>query len=253
MRMSSGASVAYEKPRSGRSICIEETPRSSSTASARTPLAASCESTIAKSPRRKRASTPEAALNRSKYGFTVGSRSMATSFPLPSRSRASRRACPPAPKVASTTVSPGRTARSSRTSSASTGTCGSAPLLCKTFGNIVHPPFDGLEVLRPGRPVPDLQVVVDADDHDFPLESAPARRAWAARARGPACRARRRRRPRRRSAAARASRARTGRDRRAAPRPRRPACARIHVEIRVDPLPDHDRRPRARREIAPAT
>ena len=34
MRMSSGASVAYEKPRSGRSICMLETPRSKRIASA---------------------------------------------------------------------------------------------------------------------------------------------------------------------------------------------------------------------------
>src|SRR5262249_44618672 len=100
---------------------------------------------------------------------------MATSFPLPSRPRASRRACPPAPKVASTTVSPGSTARSSQTSSASTGTCASAPLLCKTFGNIVHPPFDGVEVLGPGVAVPDLEVVVDTDDDDLALEPRPRR------------------------------------------------------------------------------
>ena len=42
MRMSSGASTEYEKPRSGRSSCIDETPRSSRIASARTPLSASC-------------------------------------------------------------------------------------------------------------------------------------------------------------------------------------------------------------------
>src|SRR5690348_13947121 len=98
---------------------------------------------------------------------------MATSFPFPCRPRASRRACPPAPKVASTTVSPGSTARRSHTSSASTGTCGSAPLLCKTFGNIVHPPFDGVEVLRPGVAVPDLEVIVYAHDHDLALEPCP--------------------------------------------------------------------------------
>src|SRR5438067_1424019 len=50
MRMSSGASTAYENPRSGRSICIDETPRSIRIASARTPLSASCSRTTAKSP-----------------------------------------------------------------------------------------------------------------------------------------------------------------------------------------------------------
>ena len=42
--MSSGASTAYEKPRSGRSSCIDETPRSSRITSACTPFAASCSS-----------------------------------------------------------------------------------------------------------------------------------------------------------------------------------------------------------------
>jgi hypothetical protein len=58
MRMSSGASAAYEKPRSGRSICMLDTPKSRSTASAWTSLSASCPSTTAKSPRKSRAWTP---------------------------------------------------------------------------------------------------------------------------------------------------------------------------------------------------
>ena len=53
---------------------------------------------------------------------TVGSRSIAMSLPRPRRSAASSAACPPAPKVASTTVCPGSTARLSRTSCARTGT-----------------------------------------------------------------------------------------------------------------------------------
>ena len=81
--MSSGASVAYEKPRSGRSICIDETPMSSRIASALMSFAASWLRTIAKSPRRKRTSTPALALKRSKCGLTLGSRSIATSLPLP--------------------------------------------------------------------------------------------------------------------------------------------------------------------------
>src|SRR5438309_167562 len=40
MRMSRGASAEYENPRSGLSICIEETPRSSRIASASTPFCA---------------------------------------------------------------------------------------------------------------------------------------------------------------------------------------------------------------------
>ena len=80
--MSSGASVAYEKPRSGRSSCMLETPRSSRIASARTPFSASWVSTIEKSPRRKRADTPVVRRKRSKYGRTVGSRSIAITLPV---------------------------------------------------------------------------------------------------------------------------------------------------------------------------
>ena len=87
--MSSGASVAYENPRSGRSSCIEETPRSSRIASARTPFSASCGRTTPKSPRRRRACTPLPRSRRSKYVRTVGSRSTAISFPEPWRSATS--------------------------------------------------------------------------------------------------------------------------------------------------------------------
>src|SRR5436190_10528788 len=91
------------------------------------------------------------------------------SFPLPRRSAARIVACPPAPKVASTTVSPGRTARHSRTSSARTGTW-SASLGCKTFGNILSTPFDLGELALPGSAVPDLEVVVDPGDDDVAAE-----------------------------------------------------------------------------------
>src|SRR6188474_3296671 len=105
---------------------------------------------------------------RSKYGRTVGSRSIATSFPRPWRSAASSREWPPAPKVASTTTSPGWTSSSPRTSSASTGTW-SAASVRKTFGNISRAPFDRAQLGRPGRAVPDLDVVVHpCDDHVLP-------------------------------------------------------------------------------------
>src|SRR3954449_8491788 len=165
MRMSRGASVAYENPRSGRSICIDETPRSSRIASASTPFPASCSSTTAKSPRRSRVCTPARFSKRWKYSRAPGSRSIATSLPLPRRSAASRAAWPPAPKVASTTVSPGRTARLSRTSSARTGTW-SVALGCKTFGNMLRTPFDLGELASPRGAIPDLEVVVDARDDD---------------------------------------------------------------------------------------
>src|SRR5438105_1345595 len=91
------------------------------------------------------------------------------SLPLPRRSAARNEACPPAPKVASTTVSPGLTARSSRTSSARTGTW-SVALVCKAFGNILRTPFDFGQLLAPRGAVPDLEPVVDACDDDFPTE-----------------------------------------------------------------------------------
>src|SRR3954469_17211783 len=169
MRMSSGASAAYEKPRSGRSSCIEETPRSSRIASARTPFSASCGRTTPKSPRRSRVFTVVCFVSCSKYVRAVGSRSIAISFPLPRRSAARMVACPPAPKVASTTVSPGRTASDSRTSSARTGTW-SASLGCKTFGNILSTPFDLGELALPGGAVPDLEVVVDPGHDDVAAE-----------------------------------------------------------------------------------
>src|ERR671923_629738 len=166
MRMSSGASTAYEKPRSGRSICIDETPRSRRTASASTPFCASCSSTVAKSPRRKRVWTAARFSKALKYSRAAGSRSIAMSLPRPLKSAASRAAWPPAPKVASTTVCAGCTARSSRTSSARTGTW-SVALGCKTFGNILRTPFDLCQLLAPGGTVPDLEPVVDAGDNHF--------------------------------------------------------------------------------------
>src|SRR5512133_387554 len=169
MRMSSGASAVYEKPRSGRSICIDETPRSSRIASASTPFCASCSRTTAKSPRRKRVCARVRFARRSKYARAPGSRSIAISLPRSLRSAASSEACPPAPKVASTTVSPGCTASSSRTSSGRTGTW-SVALVCKAFGNILRTPFDFGQFLAPGGAVPDLEVVVDTGDDDFPAQ-----------------------------------------------------------------------------------
>src|SRR5918911_587799 len=79
-------------------------------------------------------------------------------------------ACPPAPNVASTTVCPGWTARSSRTSSARTATW-SVPLGCKAFGNILRTPFDRGHLAPPQLAVPDLEVVADAGDDDLAPEA----------------------------------------------------------------------------------
>src|SRR5690349_21077573 len=159
MRMSSGASTAYEKPRSGRSSCIDETPRSSSTTSARTPFAASCSSVAENSPCRSRAFTAVPRRKRSKKGATVGSRSIAISFPDPCRREARRDEWPPAPNVASTTVSPGLGASVATTSSARTGTWSDS--VGKTLGNIFRAPFDLVQPLTPLGSIPDLEVVVD--------------------------------------------------------------------------------------------
>src|SRR5512134_1510918 len=86
--------------------------------------------------------------------------------PCPARSAASTAAWPPAPNVASTTVSPGSTARSSRTSSARTGTW-SAVSCCKAFRNNVRPPFDIFKLDAPGVPVPHLEVVAGAGHDDL--------------------------------------------------------------------------------------
>src|SRR3954452_5546773 len=165
MRMSSGASTAYEKPRSGRSSCIDETPRSSRTTSARTPFSARCCRTFENSPWWSRAFTPVSRRKRSKNGATVGSRSIAISFPSPRSLPARSVAWPPAPKVASTTVSPGRGSSRLTTSSARTGTWSCS--VGKTLGNIFRAPFHLVQLLAPPRPVPDLQVVVDACNGDL--------------------------------------------------------------------------------------
>src|SRR5437588_11570425 len=146
-----------------------ETPRSSRIASAFIPFAASCPSTVANSPRRNRAETPVRRRNRSKYVRAAGSRSIAISLPSPRKSAANSSAWPPAPKVPSITVSPASTARSSRTSSARTGIW-SVAFGCKAFGNMLRPPFDFLDLRLPRRSIPDLEVVVDAGDHDLPTQ-----------------------------------------------------------------------------------
>src|SRR6476646_12046841 len=141
-----------------------ETPRSSRTASARTPFSASWSRMIEKSPRRKRVFTPAVRRKRSKYGRTDGSRSIAITLPSPFRSRTSSDAWPPAPKVPSTNVCPGSSASSSRTSSARTGTW-SVVLGCKTFGNMLCTFHDLLQLGTPGGAIPDLDAPAHAD-HD---------------------------------------------------------------------------------------
>src|SRR2546423_4466182 len=171
MRMSSAASAAYEKPRSGRSSCIDETPRSRRIASAWTPFDASCSSTCENSPCSNRTLAGVERRSRSKYGATVGSRSIAISLPSPRRRAASRVECPPAPKVQSMIVCPGRGERAVSTSSARTGTWSVS--VGKTLGNIFRAPFHSLLLLAPRGAIPDLEMVVDAGDRYFAAD-APA-------------------------------------------------------------------------------
>src|SRR6478752_9765244 len=165
MRMSSGASTAYENPRSGRSSCMEETPRSSRMTSVWAPFAASCSSVAENSPCRRRARTPVERRKRSKYGATVGSRSIAVSLPSPCRRLASSDAWPPAPNVASTIASPGRGSSAAITSSARTGKWSDS--VGKTLGNIFHAPFTLVLLTAPAGAVPDLEMVVVPGDRHF--------------------------------------------------------------------------------------
>src|SRR6266480_2764872 len=82
------------------------------------------------------------------------------------RSKSTASARTPEPNVASTTVSPGRTASASRTSSARTGTW-SVAFGRKTFGNMLRTPFDLPQVRPPSVPVPDLGVVAHPGDDDL--------------------------------------------------------------------------------------
>jgi hypothetical protein len=43
-------------------------------------------------------------------------------------------------------------------------------LRCKTLGNILRAPFDSFQLPPPGGAVPDLEMVVDADDDHLPAQ-----------------------------------------------------------------------------------
>src|SRR5258708_4482088 len=67
------------------------------------------------------------------------------------------------------TVSPGRGARRSSTSSARTGTWSVS--VGKTLGNIFRAPFGLRELLAPRGAIPDLEMVVDARDRHLALDA----------------------------------------------------------------------------------
>ena len=94
----------------------------------------------------------------------------------PSRSSARRRAWPPAPNVASTTVSPGPHREELAHLVGEDRDVVSCPMRCKTFGSMLGAPFDGVQVLLPGTGVPELEVVVVARDDDLALEAGVAAR-----------------------------------------------------------------------------
>src|SRR3954466_8988895 len=166
--MSRCASELYEKPRSHASICIDETPRSRYARSASTPSSRSRRSPSENSAPTKRVAQETSAANSSKRSAAAGSRSMQTSVPGGPIRSATRRACPPAPKVQSTATSPGVGSRMSISSPARTGTC--VRVMSRRMAKALRDPGDlvgqvGL-VVRVATAVPDLQVVDVADDDD---------------------------------------------------------------------------------------
>src|SRR5579875_1576604 len=123
MRMSSGASTRYEKPRAGRSNCGELTPRSSSTPDsdpAGTPISSRTTGNRSKRAWRTRARGPNRARRAAAAATASGSRSMPTTRRCPyASSRAA--ACPPPPTVPSSTTPAGTGAKRSTISPTMTG------------------------------------------------------------------------------------------------------------------------------------
>src|SRR3954469_15032736 len=124
----------------------------------------------------KRVSHGSSAASSAKCSSATGSRSMAINVPSgPSRSATSR-ACPPAPNVQSTAVSPAWGAITSTSSAARTGTWPSAlwrgmsSRMAKSVRDVVH--LGGQAVVEdlPGALVPDLQAVFGAHDDDVLLQ-----------------------------------------------------------------------------------
>src|SRR5665811_314465 len=108
-----------------------------------------------------------------KYSATLGSRSTAISRPFGPSIAATASAWPPAPKVQSTATSPFAGRSSSSSSSRSTGVWAraisysrSCKLVCGSIGLLLQA---GL-VVSPGGAVPDLDVVLDADDADLAVD-----------------------------------------------------------------------------------
>src|ERR687893_2138887 len=119
--------------------------------------------------RRKRVSQATSRARSSKCSSASGSRSMHTSVPDGPIRSAIRRAWPPAPKVQSTTVSPGAGAVSSISSPARTGTCTRvmSRRIAKALRHLPDLRVEGLLLLLPALLRPDLEVIPNADHHDL--------------------------------------------------------------------------------------
>src|SRR5256714_7800367 len=122
--------------------------------------------------RRKRVEHSTSRAKPSKRSSAAGSRSMHTSVPADPIRPATSRAWPPSPNVQSTAVSPGCGSRSSISSPASTGTW--VRVMSRRMAKALSDPGDllveGVPLLVPAAPVPDLEVVEVADDHDLPVD-----------------------------------------------------------------------------------
>src|SRR5215216_434277 len=123
--------------------------------------------------RRNRVSHGAARASSSKRSSAAGSRSMQTSVPVePSRS-ATRRACPPAPKVQSTAVSPAAGRVRSISSPASTGTwmCLMSRRMAKPFRHLPDLGVEGFLLSLPALLAPDLEVIAHPDHDDLLLDA----------------------------------------------------------------------------------
>jgi len=148
MRMSKGPSCLKEKPRSGWSSCIDDTPASRMMPSTGASLLPSPWATIPTRSRAlpwtnvtllpKRARRSRAILSASR------SRSMPTQRPCGDEASRMASRCPPAPAVRSTYVPPERGARSAKSSRRMTGACGE-----DTAFRALNPTLDPSETQRP--------------------------------------------------------------------------------------------------------
>src|ERR671921_1461420 len=130
--------------------------------------------------RRKRVSHATSLASSSKCSSASGSRSMHTSVPEGPIRSAIRRAWPPAPKVQSTTVSPGAGAVSSMSSPASTGTCARvmSRRIAKALRHLPDLRVEGALLLLPALLRPDLEVVAHTDHHDLLLDAGVLEERW---------------------------------------------------------------------------